>query len=328
MQCKCSPFCEFFTRLFAQTNSDTACRRAAAQYFAALFIKIVKDACFQNLPDTQNQGANAIRGANVPIQHVGIQGFRIPLTIEGRAGVETAVDAGVDLPADRKGINMSRLMRVFYRYAEQPCNLPLLNDILLAYQQELTASAASLLLRFNLPLRQRSLRSDMEGWQYYRCGYEAHAAGAQPPQNFLLFEFVYSSACPCAADLAEHARAHKGIAAIPHSQRSTAALRMALRPGHNLTFAALRDACAQALQTETQVMVRRADEQAFAELNGAHTMFVEDAARLLYGAVAALPEVGDFRIGLAHHESLHSHDAVARIERKGCEASGDESGSR
>ena len=40
--------------------------------------------------------------------------------------------------------------------------------------------------------------------------------------------------------------------------------------------------CLRALQTETQVMVKREDEQAFAELNGAHLKFVEDAARLLY----------------------------------------------
>jgi GTP cyclohydrolase FolE2 len=32
--------------------------------------------------------------------------------------------------------------------------------------------------------------------------------------------------------------------------------------------------------TETQVMVKREDEQAFAELNAANPIFVEDAARL------------------------------------------------
>jgi GTP cyclohydrolase FolE2 len=36
--------------------------------------------------------------------------------------------------------------------------------------------------------------------------------------------------------------------------------------------------------TETQVMVKREDEQAFAELNAANPIFVEDAARLFCGA--------------------------------------------
>ena len=46
--------------------------------------------------------------------------------------------------------------------------------------------------------------------------------------------------------------------------------------------------CLRALQTETQVMVKREDEQAFAELNGAYLKFVEDAARLRHMAHHAI----------------------------------------
>jgi GTP cyclohydrolase I len=60
-------------------------------------------------------------------------------------------------------------------------------------------------------------------------------------------------------------------------------------------------------------MVKREDEQAFAELNGAHLKFVEDAARLLYSAFDADRRVRDFQIACSHLESLHSHDAVSVI---------------
>jgi GTP cyclohydrolase I len=63
--------------------------------------------------------------------------------------------------------------------------------------------------------------------------------------------------------------------------------------------------------TETQVMVKREDEQAFAELNAAHPIFVEDAARLFASSLLADPRIGDFRIVASHQESLHSHDAVS-----------------
>ena len=69
----------------------------------------------------------------------------------------------------------------------------------------------------------------------------------------------------------------------------------------------------RALQTETQVMVKREDEQAFAELNGAYLKFVEDAARLLYKEFDADRRIADFRIACSHLESLHSHDAVSVI---------------
>jgi len=60
-------------------------------------------------------------------------------------------------------------------------------------------------------------------------------------------------------------------------------------------------------------MVKREDEQAFAELNGAYLKFVEDAARLLYLEFDQEKRIADFRIACSHLESLHSHDAVSVI---------------
>ena len=71
--------------------------------------------------------------------------------------------------------------------------------------------------------------------------------------------------------------------------------------------------CLRALRTETQAMVRREDEQAFAELNGAHMKFIEDAARLLYEEFDKNRDIKDFEIACIHLESLHSHDAVSVI---------------
>ena len=58
-------------------------------------------------------------------------------------------------------------------------------------------------------------------------------------------------------------------------------------------------------------MVKREDEQAFAELNAANPIFVEDAARLFAQGLQKDARVGDFRVLASHQESLHSHDAVS-----------------
>ena len=68
-----------------------------------------------------------------------------------------------------------------------------------------------------------------------------------------------------------------------------------------------------AIPTETQVMVKREDEQAFAELNAANPIFVEDAVRAFAGQMLADPRIGDFRVIASHQESLHSHDAVSLL---------------
>jgi GTP cyclohydrolase I len=58
-------------------------------------------------------------------------------------------------------------------------------------------------------------------------------------------------------------------------------------------------------------MVKREDEQAFAELNGANLKFVEDAARLIHEKLDKHPNIKDFKIICSHLESLHSHDAIS-----------------
>ena len=60
-------------------------------------------------------------------------------------------------------------------------------------------------------------------------------------------------------------------------------------------------------------MVKREDEQAFAEMNGVYIKFVEDAARFVYAELAKDKRIIDFQIACSHLESLHSHDAVSVI---------------
>ena len=76
-------------------------------------------------------------------------------------------------------------------------------------------------------------------------------------------------------------------------------------------FEDLIEACRTAVPTETQVMVKREDEQAFAELNAANPIFVEDAARLFCKVLKSDNRIGDFQIIASHQESLHSHDAIS-----------------
>jgi GTP cyclohydrolase I len=279
----------------------------------------VKTKPHPSLPDTQNQGASTILGANVPILQVGISNFRLPLRFMRVAGeplqLEASVTGTVSLGADRKGINMSRIMRIFYEYKDRVFTPELLEEILINYKEQIGSSRARLKINFSYPLLKRSLRSGLEGYQYYDVAYEGILDDLDRFRKIIHFDFVYSSACPCAADLSEHARETRGQLAIAHSQRSKARLSIEIRPGKALPIEDLQRLCDAALLTETQVMVRREDEQAFAELNAEQTKFVEDAVRLLYEAVDADPRIADFQIACAHLESLHSHDAIAVVNK-------------
>jgi GTP cyclohydrolase I len=272
-----------------------------------------------SLPDVQNSGSSDMQGANVPILQVGISGFRLPLRFVGPDGenltLESKVTGTVSLDADKKGINMSRIIRIFYEYENEVFSPETLERILRHYKEKLDSREARIKVDFSYPMVQKSLRSGLEGYQYYNSSFEGIIDRADRVRKIINFDFVYSSACPCASELSEHARQTRDLLAIPHSQRSLARVSVEIHPDRELSMLELRDMCIHGLGTETQVMVKREDEQAFAELNGAKIKFVEDAARLLYEQLVEDSRIIDFRIVCSHFESLHSHDAVAVLCR-------------
>ncbi len=275
----------------------------------------VTDAYKNTLPDLQNGPASLIEGANVPIQQVGISNFRLPLKYATRNGeilaLETSVDGYVSLDAGKKGINMSRIIRTFYEFKDEVMSQEVLEYILRAYRDNLKSKESYLRLHVNFPMMQQSLRSDLSGYQYYPLSFEGHMDENGRMRMFMHIDFEYSSACPCSFELAEHARNTRDVAAISHSQRSVT--NVTVECTSFLEPESLIELLRNALKTETQVMVKREDEQAFAEMNGAYQKFVEDAARLIYDHLNRVPEVRDFVVRCNHMESLHSHDAISRI---------------
>lgn len=276
---------------------------------------VVTDSYKKSMPDLQNGPASLIEGANVPIQQVGISNFKLPLKFPTRDGnvitLTVSVDGYVSLDADKKGINMSRIMRSFYKFKDDTFHPDVLEYILKMYKNDLGSKESYLKLSFSYPMMQQSLRSGLEGYQYYDVSLEASMDQNDQIRRFIHLEFIYSSACPCSYELAEHARETRDVATIPHSQRSAAYLTVEMN--NPIEIEEIVELCRDAVMTETQVMVKREDEQAFAELNGAYQKFVEDAARLFFDKLDPHPSVKDFVVRCVHMESLHSHDAVSRI---------------
>ena len=270
-----------------------------------------------SMPDMMEAAHDAIQGAHVPIQQVGIHNFKLPLKYRTKGGqtltLETSVTGTVSLEAELKGINMSRIMRSFYEHKGGAITGEWMGRILKSYLRNVDSKDARLKIAFSYPMIRPSLRSGLKGYQFYNVAFEGVMTRDGRYRRFIHFDFVYSSACPCSAELSEHARDKRGAYTVPHSQRSKARVTIEEADGRKIWIEDIHALCLRALQTETQVMVKREDEQAFAELNGAYLKFVEDAARLLYREFDGDKRIKDFRIACSHLESLHSHDAVSVI---------------
>ena len=191
----------------------------------------------ETLPDLQNGEPSLIRGSKKQIQHVGISNFKMPLRYKSADGnlltLETSVTGTVSLEANKKGINMSRIMRSFYKHSEDTFNFKVVENALSDYKEDLDSLDARIQIRFSFPMLKKSLRSSLEGFQYYNVALEVLDV-ENVCSNIVHLDYVYSSTCPCSLELSEHARSERGQLATPHSQRSIARISALVAPNLSL----------------------------------------------------------------------------------------------
>ena len=124
---------------------------------------VVDEAYKASMPDLQNGPSKLIKGENQQIQHVGISNFRLPIRYLCRDGgdqrLETSVTGTVSLDADKKGINMSRIIRSFYKHSEKKFSFEVIEQALDDYKKDLESFDARILLKFSFPVKVDSLRS-------------------------------------------------------------------------------------------------------------------------------------------------------------------------
>lgn len=302
---------------------------------------------FKSLPDAQSEKNLSLQ---TTLDWVGMRDIELPLVfaVDGSMVAASAkVDAMVNLinPA-AKGIHMSRLYLILQeRLAGQTATTKTLQNILqemLETHQGLSDSAR-LCLSFSGLVKRKALKSENYGWRSYPMMIEAVLVRGE----FKLFVsglVTYSSTCPASAALSRRLIQEKfvsdfkaneihfdevtewlgttqGIVATPHSQRSEARVTIEVDSRKEFSTFQLINLIESTLKTAVQGAVKREDEQEFARLNGSNLMFCEDAARRVQAALDEQPEVLEFVGEFLHLESLHPHNAMARIRSSGAKFS-------
>lgn len=298
------------------------------------------------LPDVADDAAAAAR----TLDWVGMEHIALPLLLGGEGPapgmqVPASADVFVNLgQPDTRGIHMSRLyLRLQDAFADHVLSPAHLHGVLqdLVASQRGLSTAARVVLRYAHLLRRPALASDNSGWRHYPVTLEATLVDDRFTL-VLTFAVEYSSTCPASAALSRQLNAARfeadfdagqpvmrqavhdwlasprGLAATPHAQRSRATMRVELADGQgDVPLASLVEVVEARLATPVQTAVKREDEQAFARLNADNLMFCEDAARRVAAVLGADARIVRFDATVAHFESLHAHDAVARVSGAG-----------
>jgi GTP cyclohydrolase I len=299
----------------------------------------IQDSPTRLLPDVASQEHALAIGT---LDWVGMDGMEMPVEFDAGDGDVRATGARVGAfvnlnKPEARGIHMSRLyLLVSEALSAGPLTIGGIRDLLASFlsSHEGLSDHAKITIGFEHLVRRRALRSDNSGWRAYPITICASMSG----ETFnieITTDVVYSSTCPASAALSRQLiqdnfaktftadqsldrdtilawlGTEQGIVATPHAQRSTATIRV--RPVGDGVFPLIGmiDNVEAALGTPVQTAVKRADEQAFALANGSNLMFCEDAARRIQKTLEADERVADFHVRVAHHESLHPHDAVA-----------------
>lgn len=256
-----------------------------------------------------------------------------------------------------KGLNLSRLYLLMHDNIKDRLTIDGIKNVLSEMANKQGSNHAYCKLRFKYPWTQKALRSrapltdrdkiqhnfeelsngekislrKLEGHiaynvilegEYHKHGkFTNDECGSEPLDGYkfyLTLEYVYSSTCPCSFELAHNATELRNAAANAHSQRSIMRTTIQFDPTNVVWIEDLVELHRQHIPTEVQVVVKRRDEQAFAELNGSNLLFSEDAVRIVYGALDNWfneKKIFDFRVITDHLESLHPWSAIALVSK-------------
>lgn len=247
------------------------------------------------------------RGIVLP--EVGISGLRhYVLTGDGsnQRHVVATLDLSVALPADRRGTHMSRLVEIALEHEDDLtlASLPAVAKRLLAH---LDADGGSLKVAFPLVSQQASPVTRRRATNVHDAVMTVRQQGEDVTLDVHV-EVVATSLCPCSKAISEYGA---------HNQRSRVGVGVTLEGGDGVArLPSLDDLvhwAEEACSCPVYPLLKRPDERYVTERAYENPVFVEDIARTLAIRLQELEGPGGYRVDVLNEESIHRHDAFARV---------------
>lgn len=261
-----------------------------------------------DLPDIQNSQD----GRGIEIDQVGVSNVRYPLTLPLRDNGEFHTVANlsmtVSLPHYQKGAHMSRFMIALNEHHKHftPNSVHIVLEEILAL---LEAEEAFLSMTFPIFLLRKAPVTGIEGMLDYNCEFKAMLTSEGLHDKLIGVRANVASLCPCSKEISAYGA---------HNQRSE--VQMDVRPcdGEFIWFEDLIDIGEYNASCQLYPILKRPDEKYVTERAYDHPKFVEDMVRDVAADLLAMvneERIAWFYVSSNNYESIHNHDAFAKIER-------------
>lgn len=249
------------------------------------------------------QGETDDRG--IEIDEVGITGLRYPLSFDDGVTRQSGIadlEVTVRLQHDRRGTHMSRMVALVHDQLRDfdPRALP---TILKTGASLLDAPRLTIRVEMPLALPVTAPTSGLESYQVHQVA----IAGTWAPDTVTVSTAVTSevtSLCPCSKAISDYGA---------HNQRSRVTLTVTGRDddAYPLPVAGCVALIGESGSAPVIPLVKRPDERRLTMQAYEHPVFVEDMARSI--SLACRARGLRHRVRIHNLESIHSHDAVARV---------------
>ena len=285
--------------------------------------------------------ARAPERPNLELHRVGLTGIRKPLSVQRAERVVTLAatfEVGVDLPANRKGSDLSRNAELLAEVVDESVTAPVASlegaaaDIAVHLLDRHRYARRSTVRIEALYFRRRGIRPERASYEDYlllaEAGAERSVEGELRVRRRVGVEAVGMTACPCAMEgsrerltvqypaLAEPAL--ESVPTVTHNQRNRTRLWLDLPDGVEVEADELLDAVEAAQSSPTYAILKREDEARLVLDAHRHPKFVEDVLRDLLASLPerfpGLPDATGVRAETRSEESIHKYDVLAAHE--------------
>jgi GTP cyclohydrolase I len=244
----------------------------------------------------------------IRINRVGITEFKLPIYIAQKNGSVqhsvASIECYVDLAAEIKGINMSRLAVGLQKFSSQQLCGKLIKEICeyIRFVSD-NSETCEIIYQFDYFIEKIAPKSKEPGLLPYNIIFK----GIKTETDFIFklsVETIATSCCPCSKEISDNSA---------HNQKCYITIECEMNPDEFLWIEDLVKIAESSASCEIFSVLKRADEKVVTEEMYNNSKFVEDIARECYSKLDELNIIKSFSVKVESDESIHAHKAVAFI---------------